>query len=308
MRPGYDRSWILFAAVTFILFGLTNFILGYIGEASGNNSDASISSIMLLWTGMGILGAIVLFSPVITFGKVKESFKMKLAPAGIFAGLTLALGMFTLKTGFISDPGSKGPIVAIASANAMFVAFSAWIFLREKLTRKQILGMVVILSGISLIALGSSSSASFRGVVFGIFTLILFGTTNYLLKYAGHKGGDPLVITVLLWISAGCFGITSIVMSILSGRSLKGLDDPMLIFLSLITGLTLGLGMLTLKISLKKGPAGPAIAISGSNAVLVLILDLLVFGHFPSLIKTTGMIIVLTGIIMIALSRKGDIN
>ena len=65
MRPGYDRSWILFAAVTFILFGLTNFILGYIGEASGNNSDASISSIMLLWTGMGILGAIVLFSPVI---------------------------------------------------------------------------------------------------------------------------------------------------------------------------------------------------------------------------------------------------
>ena len=308
MRQGYDRSWILFAAATFILFGLTNFILGYIGEASGNNSDTSISSIMLLWTGMGILGVIVLFSPVITFGKVKESFKKKTAPTGMLAGITLALGMFTLKTGFISDPGSKGPIVAIASANAMFVAFAAWIFLREKLSRKQLLGMVIILSGISLIALGSNSSASFRGIAFGISTLILFGTTNYLLKYAGHKGGDPLVITTLLWISAGCFGITSLAVSILSGRGLKGLDDPLLISLSLMTGLILGLGMLTLKISLKRGPAGPAIAISGSNAVLVLLLDLLVFGHFPSLIKTTGMIIVLTGIIMISLSGKGDVN
>ncbi|MCK4890997.1 MAG: hypothetical protein KAS97_13760, partial [Candidatus Aminicenantes bacterium] len=68
----------------------------------------------------------------------------------------------------------------------------------------------------------------------------------------------------------------------------------------------LGLGMLTLKISLKKGPAGPAIAISGSNAVMVLLLDLLVFGHFPSLIKTTGMIIVLAGIITIAIFKREE--
>jgi len=304
MRPGYDKSWVLFAAATFILFGLTNFILGYIGETSGNNSDTSISSIMLLWTGMGILGLIIFFSPAIDSGKIKDSFKMKLAPAGIFAGLTLALGMFTLKTGFISDPGSKGPIVAIASANAMFVAFTAWIFLREKLTRKQILGMVIILSGISLIALGSSSSASLRGIAFGISTLILFGITNYLLKYAGCKGGDPLVIAVLLWISAGCFGVTSLAVSRLSGRGLKGLDDPLLISLSLMTGIILGLGMLTLKISLKKGPAGPAIAISGSNAVLVLLLDFLVFGHFPHIMKITGMFTVICGIAFLTIKSR----
>lgn len=304
MRPDSNRPWILFASVTFILFGLTNFLLGYIGETSGNNMEASISSIILLWTGMGVLGAITLLSPAMSIEKVKETFRMKTASSGIIAGLTLALGMFTLKAGFISDPGSKGPIVAIASANAMFVAFSAWIFLKERLSGKQLLGMVIILSGILLITLGGNSFASFRGIIFGILTLLLYGITNYLLKYAGHKGGDPLVIAVLLWISAGCFGITSIMISIFSGRGLKGLDDTVLIFLSLITGFILGLGMLTLKISLKRGPAGPAVAISGSNAVLVLFLDLLVFEHLPSSMKILGMTIVIGGIITIAMSKQ----
>ena len=308
MRPDSDRSWILFASTTFILFGLTNFLLGYIGETSGNNMEASISSIILLWTGMGVLGIIMLLSPAISVEKIRETFRMKTASSGILAGITLALGMFTLKAGFISDPGSKGPIVAIASANAMFVAFSAWIFLKERLSRKQLFGMVIILSGILLITLGGDSFASFRGVIFGISTLLLYGITNYLLKYAGHKGGDPLVIAVLLWISAGCFGITSIIISIFSGRGLKGLDDIVLIFLSLITGFILGLGMLTLKISLKRGPAGPAIAISGSNAVLVLILDLLVFGHLPSSMKILGMTIVIAGIIVIALAKRREVN
>ena len=298
-------SWVWFAAATFCLYGLTNFILGYIGEASGNNMDASITSVLLLWTGMGLSGAILLISPVVSFNKIKNSFRQKTASAGIAAGVTLALGMFTLKTGFISDPGSKGPIVAIASANAMFVALATWVFLKEKLTLKQFLGMITILAGITLISFSSSSSASLLGVVFGISTLLLFGMTNYLLKYAGHKGGESITITTLLWLSSGSIGVISLLITILSGRGLKGLNSPFLIILSIMTGFILGLGMLTLKVALKRGPAGPAIAISGSNSVFVLFLDLVVFGHFPHNLKLAGMIIIISGIIIIAIAKKG---
>ncbi len=302
------RSWILFAAATFLLYGLTNFILGYIGEASGNNMDASITSVFLLWSGMGLLGSILLFTPLASFSKIKESFRQKTASAGIAAGVTLAVGMFTLKTGFISDPGSKGPIVAIASANAMLVALAAWLFLKEKLTWKQFLGMIAILAGITLISFGSSSSASLLGAVFGISTLLLFGTTNFLLKYAGHKGGDSITITALLWLASGSIGVISLLTSMFSGRGLKGLNSPFLIVLSIVTGFILGLGMLTLKVALKRGPAGPATAISGSNAVLVLLLDLIVFGHFPHTLKLAGMIIVLFGIFIITLSSQRNSN
>ncbi|MEN8222416.1 MAG: DMT family transporter [Acidobacteriota bacterium] len=308
MKPLSDRSWIIYAAATFILYGLTNFILGYIGEVSGNNMDSSITSIFLLWSGMGLLGSILILSPAVSFNKLRESFKQKTAAAGITAGITLALGMLTLKTGFISDPGSKGPIVAIASANAMLVALAAWILLKEKLTWRQFLGMFTITGGIILISLCSSSSASLQGAVFGISTLMLFGATNYLLKYAGHKGADSITITTLLWLAAGLTGVISLMTSLLSGRGLKGLNSPSLIVLSIITGLILGLGMLTLKVALKRGPAGPAIAISGSNSILVLILDLAVFGHFPNILKILGMMIVIAGIILIALSGRGEAN
>jgi len=297
-------SWVIFATATFFLYGLTNFILGYIGEASGNNMDASITSIFCLWAGMGLLGLILLISPIVSINKIKESFKQKTASAGIAAGVTLALGMFTLKIGFISDPVSKGPIVAIASANFMLVSLAAWLFLKEKLTWKQLLGMVTILAGITLISFSSSTSASLLGAVFGIATLLLFGTTNYLLKYAGHKGGDSITITTLLWLASGSIGVISLLSSIFSGRGLKGLNSPVLIMLSIVTGFILGLGMLTLKVALRRGPAGPAIAISGSNSVLVLILDLIVFGHFPHKLKLAGMIIVISGIFIITLSSK----
>ncbi len=298
------RSWIIFAAATFFLYGLTNFILGYIGETSGNNMDASITSVLLLWTGMGLLGSILILSPAVSLNKIKKSFNQKTAYAGIAAGLTLALGMFTLKAGFISDPGSKGPIVAISSANAMLVALAAWILLKERLTWKQFFGMLTILTGITIISLGSSSSASFLGAFFGISTLILFGVTNYLLKYAGHKGADSITITTLLWLTSGSAGVISLLFTILSGRGLKGLDSPFLIMLSIMTGFILGLGMLTLKVAMKRGPAGPAIAIAGSNSVLVLALDFIVFAHFPPLIKISGMIFVLTGIMITVLSDR----
>jgi len=299
-----EKSWIWFAIATFFLYGLTNFILGYIGEASGNNMAASITSILLLWTGMGILAAIFMFTPLVTAEKFRNSIRNRTAGFGIAAGFTLALGMFTLKTGFISDPGSKGPIVAMASANAMLVALAAWIFLKEKLSGRQFLGMLTILAGLAMISFSNSSSASLLGAAFGTATLLLFGATNYLLKAAGHRGGDSITVTVLLWFAAGTAGIIVLALSLGSGRGLKGLHSPFLILLSVVAGFVLGLGMLTLKMALKRGPGGPAVAISGSNSLLVLLLDLAVFGHLPNPLKVTGMLIIISGISLIVLVRN----
>lgn len=297
------NSWMFYAFATFILFGMTNFILGYIGELTGKNINSSVSSIMLLWAGMGALGVI---TPAF-FKSDKEDIPGKknknFTIFGILAGITLALGMLTLKIGFITDPFAKGPIVSITSANSMLVALLAWIFLREKLNKFQLSGMIIIIAGVGLIASGSNSIASFRGIFFGIVTMFLFGATNFLLKYSGDKGANSIKISVLLWRSAGIFGILTIGISFLTGRGLSGLENLGSISISFLTGFILGLGMLTLKIAVTKGPAGPAIAIAGCNALLVTILDLITFGYMPSALKTGGMITAILGIIVIAMAK-----
>lgn len=67
--------------------------------------------------------------------------------------------------------------------------------------------------------------------------------------------------------------------------------------------------MLGIKLAVTKGPAGPATAIAGSNAILVTLLDLLVFRHWPPAAKVIGMILALAGIAILAAGgqrRPGD--
>ncbi|MEN8152471.1 MAG: EamA family transporter [Acidobacteriota bacterium] len=302
------KSWIFYAFATFFLFGITNFALGYIGEITGKNINSSVSSIIVLWIGMGTLG--IMAPPFLK--KIKSSIKKNhhcnFSIFGIISGLTLALGMLTLKIGFVADPFSKGPIVSIVSANAMLVAILAWIILREKLNRFQLWGMTIIITGITLIASGGNSIASFRGILFGIATMFLFGATNFLLKYSGEKGADSINMSVVLWRSAGTFGLLTLALSLLTGRGLSGLDNSTAILISFFAGFALGLGMLTLKLAMTKGPAGPAIALAGSNALMVTILDLAAFGYIPSVLKIIGMITAILGIIIIATAKPSKVS
>lgn len=301
MRKKY--SWMFYAFATFILFGITNFFLGYIGEISGKNINSSVSSIMLLWAGMGALGVIVPASFKLDKKAIPGKKERDFTIFGILAGISLALGILTLKIGFIADPLAKGPIVSITSANSMLVALLAWVLLGEKLNKFQLSGMIIIITGIGLIATGSNSIASFRGILFGLTTMFLFGVTNFLLKYSGNKGADSVKMSIILWRSAGIFGVITIGLSFLAGRGLSGLDNFGPILISFFTGFILGLGMLTLKLAVTKGPAGPAIAIAGCNALLVTILDLIAFGYMPSVLKTGGMVTAILGIILIAKAK-----
>ncbi len=76
-----------------------------------------------------------------------------------------------------------------------------------------------------------------------------------------------------------------------------------LIVIALSAGFTLGLGMLTLKLAVTKGPAGSATAIAGCNALLVTLLDLLAFGHLPTFQKIIGMFTAIVGIVILSLTK-----
>jgi bacterial/archaeal transporter family protein len=294
--------WLLYALGGFLFFGLTNFLLGAIAEMASDRTAASISAPMLVWLGMGLLG----IGAAVRFRASGRGFAGIPAPRfavlAAVAGISLAAGMLTLKIGLAADSASRGPIVAITSCNSALVAVLAWVVLRERLSRTQLGGLGLVLGGIVILAAGSSSRASVTGFLFGAATMLLFGVTNFLLKYCGHHGTDSIRATAVLWLSGGACGALALTGTYAVGRGLAGLDTPLLEGTALTAGLLLGAGMLMVKLAVTRGPAGPAAAIIGSNAVLVTLLEWMVFGHVPPLVKLAGMAVSMGGIFLLALA------
>ncbi len=299
-RPG--GAWLGYALASMLCFGVTNFFLGYISEKSSGDPAASVKAAMILWLGCGLLGV----SGSILFGLSGRGFSG--LPGNSFflpmtAGFTLALGMLLLKASLAANPLAKGPIVAVTSSNSLIVALLAWAFIRERLSGGQWAGFLVIVAGIALISLGGGGRAHLGAVGFAVAAMLLFGVTNFLLKLAGEKGCDSVTASVVLWLAVGACGVAASAWHWLARSGFPRLEHSGLAWLALLAGIFLALGMLCIKKAVTLGQAGPGAAVSGSNAILVSLLDLGLLGHWPSPLKLLGMLAAIAGIIVLALSR-----
>ncbi len=284
-------------------FGATNFLLGYIAEKSAGDPAASVKAAMVLWLGCGLLG-IAGAAHLIFRGRGFSGLpgqRSLLLP--VAAGVSLALAMLLLKASLAADPLAKGPIVAVASANSLVVALLAWAIIREKLAPGQWAGILAVVAGIVLISLDPGGRARFGAVGLAIATMLLFGLTNFLLKLAGVRGGDSLTVAVVLWLAVGTCGVLAVAWRGSIGAGFPVLRSPALTWLALLAGIFLALGMLAIKRAVTLGPAGPAAAVSGSNAVLVSLLDIGLLGHWLPVLKLAGMLTAIAGIAALALAR-----
>jgi transporter family protein len=297
-------AWFGFAVLSFLGFGVTNALLGAIFEWSGRNPATPVTAPLILWLTMGVAGLVAAAVFAATGRGYRGLPAPRFAVVSAAAGVSLALGMLTLKLGLASDPGAKGPIVAIASTNAMIVAAGARVVLREQLSRMQLVGMCVIVAGIAAMALGQGATASLRGLAFGLATMLCFGVTNFLLKYAGHHGTDSVTATAILWLSAGGCGALAVALTVLRRGRLPGMESPALIAWAIVAGTTLALGMLCIKLAVTRGPGGPATAITGSNSILVALFEFFAFAHVPPPTKILGMAVALVGIVVLALGGR----
>jgi transporter family protein len=297
--------WVAYALASFLCYGITNSLLGALFEWSERNPDTSVTAPFILWLTMGVVGA----GAAGVFGVSGRGYKGLPARRFVWiaavAGITLSAAMLTLKLGLAADPTAKGPIVAITSTNAMIVALGAFFILKERLSGRQVIGMVVIVCGIAIMALGSGAASSARGLGFGLATMGLFGVTNFLLKYAGHHGADSVTITAILWLSAGVCGLLAVGYCLVRYGHVPGMQDPTLVLWAILAGLSLALGMLFLKLAVSTGPGGPATAITGSNSVLVALFEFLVFAHIPPVQKLIGMGVAIAGIVVLSLGARG---
>ena len=303
VKPEPKRTWLGFALAALFFFGLTNFILGFIAEKNAGAPAASITAAMILWLGTGLLGAGAL-AYFRAAGKDFASLSGRRTwVLPVAAGVMLAFGMLLLKTGLASNPLAKGPIVAVSSSNSLIVALLAWLVLRETLAPGQWAGFLVIIAGIVMVSLGGTAGNHFNAIGYAVLAMLCFGLTNFFLKLAGARGCDSLAAAIVLWLSVGACGVLAASWHLLRFSRIPALGRWELSWLALLAGMLLALGMLAVKKAVTLGPAGPASAVSGSNAIVVSILDLLVLGHGLPFLKLAGMLAVIVGIAAFALAR-----
>ena len=137
--------------------------------------------------------------------------------------------------------------------------------------------------------------------IYALITMLMFGTTNFLVKYAGYSNMDSIFTSIVLWLSTGATGL--IFLLIYRDNFFSNLKNtsPWLLLLPIFAGVALAIGMYAIKIALTNGPAGPTVAITAANAFLVALLAYIFIGEEISPIKMVGMVVIFAGIILITL-------
>ncbi len=137
--------------------------------------------------------------------------------------------------------------------------------------------------------------------LYALITMLMFGTTNFLVKYAGYSNMDSIFTSIVLWLATGATGL--IFLLIYRDNFMTNLKNtsPWLLLLPIFAGIALAIGMYTIKIALTDGPAGPTVAITAANAFLVALLAYILIGEELSTMKLIGMFVIFVGIILITL-------
>jgi drug/metabolite transporter (DMT)-like permease len=212
----------------------------------------------------------------------------------LLPGLALALHFITWNVGVQMTPVSNASLIINMTPVAM--PFFLWIFFRERINRKEVIGTVLVLSG--LIWLGVSSQkislVSFRG------NLICFVSMLFLAMYMalGRRNSSRLPLwlyMVPLYLIAGliCLGSATLFVNPIKAYSLKNL----LIFLGLAVIPTIGgHGILNYSMKFFRGQV-VSIAYLG-QIIFSTIMAFIIFGEVPIPAFYMTAVLIISGVIV----------
>ena len=148
-------------------------------------------------------------------------------------------------------------------------------------------------------------------ILYALGAFLMFGLTNFLLKYASSKGVPPLEGAAILLLSTGLVGVIVTLLMIVKG-AFSPIANPKLLSINyryfvvpIVAGVFLAIGMYFLKVAVTLGKAAPATAIALSNALLVAVLSWLILGETLTLSEIVGIALYAIAIALLTLKPLG---
>lgn len=136
---------LMFAVGTFLLWGMTNFLIAY-GEKNLEIDPNIFTAIM--WLTMGGLGACLLAYLWLTDSIEPLGSKIMYPVA---AGACLGIGILSFVYAMSHSDMSTGATAAVATSNAVFTTMLAFLILREQMSLKEWIGIATVVAGIIIL-------------------------------------------------------------------------------------------------------------------------------------------------------------
>lgn len=168
----------------------------------------------------------------------------------------------------------------------VYVSILAWIFLKERITKADIISIVFVLCGMSLFVMDSAGGGNMVGKIIAVFNGIFFAGMSIFLRL--QKDGNPVMSMYLGNIISGIIGIPLIFQS--------GIPNTKSILLVLLAGVLCAGTYATYAVA--------STGLSALETVLLPIIDpvmnpvwvFLFLGEAPGFLSIIGMVVVLVSV------------
>jgi len=275
------------AALTSIIWGL-GFVAGKLGLESFSPAQLTAARFVI-----ACLPVLLVPRPRISWAAI------------VLIGSTLFTGQFLFMF-FAFDHGLPPGVASVSQQmQAFFTVLLGAVFLRDRPTRRQVIGMAVALGGLVLI--GSTAGADLKtvGLALGLAGAASWAVGNVLVKRAAGVPVFPLVV----WCS-----LVPPLPALLVSRAVDGHVDLLGAFLHaswLSLGAVVYLGALATVLAyaswgylLQRYPTGAVAPFALLSPCAGVLSSALIFGEIPSAIRYAGMALILGGLVVSVKPRR----
>ncbi|TYK64568.1 DMT family transporter [Colwellia echini] len=287
--------WIIYALLAALFFGVRGVMYQWTSQKNINRN--------LMLFGVFFVGFVISAIAMIALDQRWHNL------AQVCVGLALGLGSFSanaaLHKGF--SVGKASLISILSGLTPLFVLLFAFLFWHETLTNQQLIGFVIIFSGLYIIRYSNDISwHNLQGAQWGLLAGLCFSVNDLLSKQSTRLEADIFATLTLMF----GFGSLLFAFSWLKNKNTQlntndarpRWSNTKTFVCGLGVGLTNVLGMVAIISAFALGTTGLVSAISAMNILIILLYTRIILKESFSRQEITGLTTALVGIVVLRLS------
>lgn len=216
---------------------------------------------------------------------------------GCIIGLTGSGGQLILFQALRSGPAYI--VFPLISLFPILTIFLSVIFLKERATGRQWIGIAVAMCAIAFLSYQPASDQQTSGsgwLILSILVFILWGLQAYVMKFSNENMKAESIFFYMMFTAVILIPV-AIAMTDFSEPINTGFKGP---YLAAIVHILNAIGALTLVYALRYGKAMIVVPITGLSPVITIIISLILYGVVPGPILSIGLVLAIVGIFLLS--------
>jgi uncharacterized membrane protein len=286
MRP--DKLWLLYALITTVFWGIWGAFIE-IPEKAGFPATLGYS----VWAITMIPCALIALYNI----RWKLETDTRSIFLGCLVGLTGSGGQLLLFQALREGPAYiVFPLISLFPILSIFLSI---LFLRERATTRQWLGIAAALIAIFFLSYQPATgkgTAGYGWLILSVFVFILWGVQAYFMKFSNNTMKAESIFFYMM-ITAVALIPVAMAMTDFSIPVNVGFTGP---YLAAIIHILNAVGALTLVYALRYGKAMIVVPITGLSPLITIVISLMLYRVVPGPVLSTGVVFALFGIYLLS--------